>query len=34
MECHVEGGFLLVRIDEKLGVIELVRIGSHSELYG
>ena len=33
-ECHVEGDFLLIWIDEKQDIIELVRLGSHSELFG
>ena len=34
MECHVQGDFLLVWVDEARDVIELVRLGSHSELFG
>lgn len=34
MECHVQGIFLLVWFDEARDVIELVRLGSHSELFG
>ena len=34
MECHLQGDFLLVWIDEKENIIELVRLGSHSELFG
>ncbi|MBP5770942.1 MAG: type II toxin-antitoxin system YafQ family toxin [Bacteroidaceae bacterium] len=34
MECHVQGDFLLVWFDEAQDVIELVRLGSHSELFG
>ena len=34
LECHIESDFLLIWIDEKQGVIELVRLGSHSELFG
>ncbi|MBQ7462309.1 MAG: type II toxin-antitoxin system YafQ family toxin [Bacteroidaceae bacterium] len=34
MECHVQGDFLLVWFDEARDVIELVRLGSHSELFG
>lgn len=34
MECHVQGDFLLVWLDEARDVIELVRLGSHSELFG
>lgn len=33
-ECHIESDFLLIWIDEKRDVIELVRLGSHSELFG
>ena len=32
MECHIEGDFLLIWIDED--AISLVRLGSHSELFG
>ena len=34
LECHVQGDFLLVWFDEARDVIELVRLGSHSELFG
>ncbi len=34
MECHVQGDFLLVWIDEENDIIELVRLGTHSELFG
>ncbi len=34
MECHIENDYLLVWIDNKNNVIELVRLGSHSELFG
>ena len=33
MECHVEGDFLLIWIDESEQVIKLLRLGSHSELF-
>ena len=33
MECHVQGDFLLIWIDKESNVIELVRLGSHSELF-
>ena len=33
MECHIEGDFLLIWIDEETETIELVRLGSHSELF-
>lgn len=32
MECHIEEDFLLIWIDGD--VIDLVRIGSHSDLFG
>ena len=34
MECHVQGDFLLIWYDPKSNVIELVRLGTHSELFG
>lgn len=34
MACHVQGDFLLVWFDEARDVIELVRLGSHCELFG
>ena len=33
MECHIQGDFLLIWIDEVNDIIELVRLGSHSELF-
>lgn len=33
MECHIEGDFLLIWIDENSNIIEIIRIGSHSELF-
>jgi mRNA interferase YafQ len=33
MECHIDGDFLLIWIDEEKDIIELVRLGSHSELF-
>jgi len=32
-ECHIDGDFLLIWIDEENNIIELVRLGSHSELF-
>lgn len=32
LECHIQGDFLLVWMDEDR--IEVVRVGSHSELFG
>ena len=34
MECHIQGDFLLIWFDPKSTIIELVRLGSHSELFG
>ena len=33
LECHVEDDFLLIWIDEETETIELVRLGSHPELF-
>ena len=34
MECHIQGDFLLIWLDETKNLIELVRLGTHSELFG
>ncbi len=34
MECHVLNDFLLIWIDKTKPLIKLLRLGSHSELYG
>ena len=34
LECHVEDDFLLIWIDELTGIIKLVRLGTHHELFG
>lgn len=34
LECHIESDFLLMWIDDKRDIIELVRLGTHSELFG
>ena len=34
MECHIQGDFLLIWIDQEANEIDLVRLGSHSELFG
>ena len=34
MDCHIQGDSLLTWIDEATSIIELVRMGSHSELFG
>lgn len=33
MECHIEADFLLIWFDDNNEYIEIVRIGSHSELF-
>lgn len=33
MECHIEGDFLLIWFDQETDQIDLVRLGSHSELF-
>ena len=34
MECHIENDTLLIWYDKEQNVVELVRLGSHSELFG
>jgi len=34
MECHIENDFLLIWMDPNTDIINLVRLGSHSELFG
>ncbi len=34
LECHIENDFLLIWVDETEYTIKLVRLGSHSELFG
>ena len=34
IECHIQVDFLLIWFDPKSDIIELVRLGSHSELFG
>lgn len=34
MECHIEGDFLLIWFDPNTDEIDLVRLGSHSDLFG
>nr|WP_288698020.1 type II toxin-antitoxin system YafQ family toxin [uncultured Prevotella sp.] len=34
MECHVKNDTLLIWFDKENDKIELVRLGSHSELFG
>lgn len=33
MECHIEGDFLLIWFDRETDQIDLVRLGSHSDLF-
>ena len=33
MECHIQGDFLLIWFDPDSDIIELVRLGTHSELF-
>ncbi|MFV0506139.1 MAG: type II toxin-antitoxin system YafQ family toxin [Bacteroidales bacterium] len=34
MECHINGDFLLIWIDDDKDIIEVLRIGTHSALFG
>ena len=34
MECHIENDYLLIWFDQEQDVIELVRLGSHADLFG
>ena len=34
MECHIQGDYLLIWIDVDSNVVKLIRLGSHSELFG
>lgn len=34
MECHIGNDYLLIWYDKIRDVVELVRLGSHSELFG
>lgn len=33
LECHIESDLLLIWVDEEKQVIQLLRLGSHSELF-
>lgn len=33
MECHIKGDFLLIWFDKETDEIDLVRLGSHAELF-
>ena len=32
-ECHIDGDYLLIWIDESVQIIKVIRLGSHSELF-
>lgn len=34
MECHIESDFLLIWFDKNADEVKLIRLGSHSELFG
>lgn len=34
MECHIQGDYLLIWIDETSDIVKLIRLESHSELFG
>jgi len=34
MECRIENDFLLIWYDKDADIIKLIRLGSHSELFG
>lgn len=34
MECHIQGDYLLIWIDVASNAVKLIRLGSHSELFG
>lgn len=33
LECHIESDFLLIWFDKNNNIIEILRLGSHSELF-
>jgi mRNA interferase YafQ len=33
MECHIEEDFLLIWVDEEHNFIDIIRLGTHSELF-
>lgn len=33
IECHIEGDFLLIWFDENNKFIDIIRLGTHSELF-
>lgn len=34
MECHIDDDYLLIWYDKEDNIVKLVRLGSHSELFG
>ncbi len=34
MECHIDDDYLLIWYDKEENIVKLVRLGSHSELFG
>lgn len=34
MECHIDDDYLLIWYDKEENIVTLVRLGSHSELFG
>ena len=34
MECHIDDDYLLIWVDKEKSIVRLVRLGSHSELFG
>ncbi len=34
MECHIGSDYLLIWFDDNSEVVKLIRLGSHSELFG
>ncbi|MCI5931309.1 MAG: type II toxin-antitoxin system YafQ family toxin [Prevotella sp.] len=34
MECHIDDDYLLIWFDKEESIVRLVRLGSHSELFG
>lgn len=34
MECHIDDDYLLIWFDKEKSIVRLVRLGSHSELFG
>lgn len=34
MECHIDDDYLLIWFDKDENIVKLIRLGSHSELFG